>query len=193
MNAEQMIALAEEMSLDYSDGYYQRSKGQDSDGLYRSVILRDGYAFKAIKSTVNPDCIAEWDFYTLTTDEIRAMLAKPVYVSRNGRVIVVEEVRVGVYPDDEQALAELERSLRRLSKETYGFDYFCDFGTRNMGFTQDGRAVMIDWANFLHRFADYRNKQTSDYENRNKYDKLELATQLLELQRLRDGFRIGTL
>jgi len=90
MNVEQMIERAEKLSQEYTDG---RPDTRDfkREGCYRTCNISGGFAFKLAINTSGIGCNrAEWDFYAMTTDDVRKVLAKPRYISRNGKVIVFD-------------------------------------------------------------------------------------------------------
>src|SRR6185436_20732867 len=87
---EAMVARAEFLSEQY-DAHGKFMLESDAQGCTRACIIEKGYAFKAVhKAKESDQNRSEWDFYTMTTDEIRALLAKPLYISKNGRVLVME-------------------------------------------------------------------------------------------------------
>lgn len=145
MNANEMIARAEFLSQHYEDGKFQERSPRE--GAYRACLVEDGYAFKAVHNVrdVNANR-AEWDFYAMTTDEIRAKLAKPVYISRNGLVIVM----VAITPWRERKngfegnLSHWENELDELTKSTYGFNIGDTHGG-NWGVDSEGNVLMLDY------------------------------------------------
>lgn len=89
MQVDQMIAQAEALSLDY-DGETPNKKTK-LYGCYRTTVIDGGFAFKLSLSSNGVDCNrSEWDFYAMTTDAVRELLAKPRYISRNGKVVVFD-------------------------------------------------------------------------------------------------------
>lgn len=87
MEIEKMIAQAEKLSLDYNGE--KPNKTTKRYGCYRTTAINGGFAFKLSMNKGGIDCNrSEWDFYAMTTDKVRELLAKPRYISRNGKVIV---------------------------------------------------------------------------------------------------------
>ena len=90
MEIDQMIAQAEKLSLSYTDGMPD-TRDIYREGCYRTCDIDGGFAFKiSLRDTGTVCNRAEWDFYTMTTDDVREVLAKPRYISRNGKVIVFD-------------------------------------------------------------------------------------------------------
>ena len=122
MNVDEMIANAERLSLSYTERgrYTGRS---DACGSWRSVAYFDDYVVKSVQEAQDRDCQMEWDFYVGTTDEVRAFLAKPLYISRNGRSIVMEKLKPMQWEDDKAT----------------------NFGRRD-----DGTVVWLDYGNLIY-------------------------------------------
>ena len=155
MNAEEMIAHAESLSLDYTNGMHNRVSKRA--GLYRRVTVEGDYAFKAVHSEKDAEYNrAEWDFYTMTTDEIRAMLAKCVYISRNGNILVMERCTPWYERSehfDSEPLSEIERELDRATEHAHGF-VIGDLHGNNWGVREDGTVVVLDYGDVLYRVND---------------------------------------
>lgn len=167
MNADEMIAHAEAMSLNYNEnGWYQGDSGLN--GCSRSVELRGGFAFKAVFSARNRDNVAEWDFYTMTTDEVRQYLAKPVYISRNGRVIVMEELTVDI------AYSHIAKALVKATKKAHNFALY-DLHSGNFGQRADGTVVCLDYGNVTFNVMGGAPDPKSDYSTE------EMAMRLLSI------------
>src|SRR6185436_9865260 len=89
---------------------------------------------------------SEWDFYTMTTDEIRAMLAKPLYISKNGNVLVME--RLMPWHSSDASYDEREKQenvLNNATVQAYGF-VIGDFHGGNWGIHKDKRTLLLDYA-----------------------------------------------
>ena len=149
MNANEMIARAEFLSQQYNgEGIYQMISG--SSGCTRSVLIEGGYVFKAVHRTKDANQNrAEWDFYTMTTDEIRAKLAKPLYISRNGNIIVMEVLTPWYSRKDPKGdvyggLTQFEESLLNLTNSVHGF-HMGDLHGGNWGIRADGTVVLLDY------------------------------------------------
>ena len=109
-----MIARAEALSLDYDgDTPNKRTKRY---GCYRTTVIDGGFAFKLSLSSNGVDCNrSEWDFYAMTTDNVRELLAKPRYISRNGKVIVFDclTMREDLGRYDSESRIEFDSEARR--------------------------------------------------------------------------------
>lgn len=136
MNADEMVVYAESLS--------ERKDipaSNNGSGAYRCCFLRGGYAFKLSHQGEERANRAEYDFYAMTTDNIRRLLVKPLYISRNGAVIVMEQVKPHVpYPDYLPFVDDLQHELRT----TYGFG-FSDMGMFNIGTREDGSMCVMDY------------------------------------------------
>jgi len=85
-----MIAKAEKLSLSYTDGEPD-TRDIYREGCFRTCDIDGGFAFKIALTDTGTVCNrAEWDFYAMTTDDVREVLAKPRYISQNGKVIVLD-------------------------------------------------------------------------------------------------------
>tara|TARA_R110002094_G_scaffold192802_1_gene166744 strand:- start:454 stop:1005 length:552 start_codon:yes stop_codon:yes gene_type:complete len=114
MEIDQMIAQAEKLSLDY-DGDTP-NKMTKRYGCYRTTVIDGGFAFKLSLKKDGEDCNrSEWDFYAMTTDDVRELLAKPRYISRNGKVIVFDclTMREDLGKYDSETRIEFDRGARR--------------------------------------------------------------------------------
>jgi len=171
MNAQQMIDHAEKLSKDYDPGTGRIRKRSNRSGLYRHTFVEGGYAFKAVGRDGDNTCnVAEWDFYCMTTDEIRKWLAKPVYISENGNVIVMEVLKVRQdMPDNKQrAWSERagasERALIRLVERTHNGLCLSDLHGGNWGEDQNGTLKCLDYGYIAY-----------GAEHDGHYDKMTLA------------------
>jgi len=109
-----MILEAEKLSLSYTDGSPD-TRDVYREGCYRTCIIKGGFAFKIALADSGTVCNrAEWDYYSMTTDSVRKLLAKPRYISRNGKVIVFDCLTmhkdVGAYLSAERS--EFDRVAR---------------------------------------------------------------------------------
>lgn len=147
MNASEMVTHAEWLSEQYNeDGQYLHMT--TSTGCSRSVQIESGFAFKAVHSAKYfAQNRSEWDFYHMTTDEIRAMLAKPLYISRNGRVIVMEALTpwYGHKLRFTMDYDEIRAKLHILTDSAYGFK-IGDLHGGNWGVRKDGTVIALDYA-----------------------------------------------
>lgn len=148
MNASEMIALAEKMSHEYTDGRINNTS--ETAGAYREVFLHDQYAFKAVGRDCDIDTNrAEFDFYTMTTDEIRAKLAKPVYISRNGRVIVMERVTPWRKAQPELSAYKTASEIEAFVNKIHGCN-IGDLHDGNFGIRDNGEIVVIDYGSIMY-------------------------------------------
>ena len=160
MNVNEMIVLAERLSQSYDDkGFYNGSS--TAAGGWRSVLVTSKYAFKTVRCKADRDCQAEWDFYHMTTDAIRAFLSKPFYISHNGNTIVMEVLNVDLDSYGHAVSDRLNAKLSPLMYKTYGFD-FSDMKDLNVGQRDDGTVVMLDYGNIL---FDMRPNMDADFTN----------------------------
>ena len=122
MNIDEMIARAEKISLAYDEGGRPATKSPKG-GCYRGAVIEGGFAFKFANSNGGVECnLSEWDFYAMTTDSIRKLLARPRYISRNGKVIVLDCLvmiqDVGRYgSDDYNKFSTMARDARKVLSE----------------------------------------------------------------------------
>lgn len=145
MNASEMVARAESLSMDYSHGTFNRTS--ERRGASRTVIVEGGYAFKAVQNErYAGNNRVEWDFYHMTTDAIRAKLAKPLYISRNGNVIVMEALTPWRERNlDFERLGRYEREIDNLTRAEHGIDSIGDLHGGNWGIRDDGSVVVLDY------------------------------------------------
>jgi hypothetical protein len=121
-----------------------------SSGCTRSVLIEGGYVFKAVHRLKDANQNrAEWDFYTMTTDEIRAKLAKPLYISRNGNIIVMEVLTPWYSRKDPKGdvyggLTQFEESLLNLTNSVHGL-HIGDLHGGNWGIRADGTVLLLDY------------------------------------------------
>ncbi len=157
---------AEKLSRQYSEGYSGSmcySGPSEFSGCYRSVSMWDTVVFKAhILKTTTYECNRrEWEFYHEATAELQAMCVKPVYISKNGRVLVMERVEDTIRRwysnrglDHYDALVEFNDDLRRLIDEMNGTEDYEKSGkgmcrdnhAGNIGVTSDGELKWLDYA-----------------------------------------------
>lgn len=85
-------------------------------GASRTVYSHPDFpfvVFKITKSATNPSNKDEWDFYwNKANKKQRKILAKPLYISENGRVLIMERVRTTA-----KAKAEFNETLYSLDVE----------------------------------------------------------------------------
>jgi len=162
-----MVARAEFLSTEYNeDGSFKYDS--EHSGLYRTVFLEGQFAFKAA-CRKKFACLnqSEYDFYTMTTDEIRVCLVKPLYISKNGRVIVMELVN----PLGTESTLKVDQRLSNLMNNSYGFN-LSDLHEKNWGVRQDGTVVVIDYGEMEWRARDYVLQR--DRDPLRLYDKLAM-------------------
>lgn len=149
---------AEQISRQYVDGYFDGPR--TVSGASRSVSMWDDVVFKAHIRQSCQDNRREWDFYNGCTDELKTMCAKPLYISKNGRVIVMERVKSTIgswFPDYQDCLAalrEFNNKLVELIDAMNGTDDYLISGASlcsdnhasNVGVTSDGVYKWIDYA-----------------------------------------------
>lgn len=162
MNANEMVDHAEYLSLQYVEDRYQKITG--SSGCSRSVTIEGEYAFKAVHNAKNANQNrAEWDFYLMTTDEVRAKLAKPVYISRNGNVIVMEVLTPWTDRTDRDGtkyggLSRHETMIETLTNEAHGFA-MADLHGGNWGIRPDNTVVLLDYGWIEHKARQHEQEK----------------------------------
>lgn len=186
MNVDEMIALANHMASEYNE--YGRFKlTSKHSGVYRTVTLQDQYAFKAVTDAKDAGCNrSEFDFYCMTTDEIREKLARPVYLTQCGRVIVME--RVMPFKESEQRLdwcaSSLESQMDKLVKTVHGV-IIGDLHGGNFGVRANGDIVVVDYGSMFYTVRYWAYNQMTDMEKRAAdwaqpdYDRSLMADMLL--------------
>ncbi len=195
MNIDAMIVYAEYLSGQYkkaNDGKNEIfTMNSEKHGATRTCIISGNYAFKAVQVAKNAvENRSEWDFYAMTTDEIRAKLAKPLYISQNGRVIVME-VCTGWYertPAQRTTTGYLEpneEAVKLLVQNTHGFT-LQDLHGNNWGVTSDGRAVVLDYGSVTWEVGSFAWRKLSQEEktrisNPNNYEVLYQKDTLAEM------------
>lgn len=150
MNVNEMIAHAKFLASRFTavnDRCYQSfepemRKEAPFSGCSRSVFLIDEYAFKVVHSdgyTYNNR--AEWDFYATTTDDMRALLAKPLYITECGRVLVMEQL------DRANARGTIPAydNLCATQKLHYKGVILSDMHDGNFGVNKDGKVLLLDY------------------------------------------------
>tara|TARA_S200002703_G_scaffold2693_1_gene4168 strand:- start:3776 stop:4327 length:552 start_codon:yes stop_codon:yes gene_type:complete len=164
MNVEQMIERAEKLSHEYTNDE-PNERNHDREGCYRTCSISGGFAFKlAIRESGIGCNRAEWDFYTMTTDDVRKVLAKPRYISKNGKVIVFDcltmAIDVGTYgtpernefnkqADDcaDKLLATVRESHKHGINDLHNHNFGRDDGTGKMVCTDYGALAFAAEAN----------------------------------------------
>lgn len=173
MNADQMIAHAEKLSTDYGENGRLKTRSNRS-GLYRHTFVVDGYAFKVASIEGENDCnVAEWDFYSMTTDKVRKWLAKPLYITKNGNVIVMEVLKV---KEDERTdesewdwsckAGKGETKLRGIVEKAHNGLVLTDLHSGNWGEDPKGNLKCLDYGYIAYGAASKSGGQ---------YDKMALA------------------
>tara|TARA_R110002094_G_scaffold219098_2_gene190929 strand:+ start:739 stop:1290 length:552 start_codon:yes stop_codon:yes gene_type:complete len=160
---DQMIAQAEKLSLEY-DGDEPKLGRTPKQGCFRTALIDGGFAFKLSISKNGVACNrAEWDFYAMTTDEMREFLAKPRYISRNGKVVVFDclTMREDVGKPFSQAAEDFKQrayafasELQKVMRRTHTVSMF-DLHDGNFG-VDDGTDQMVctDFGHFAF-YADH--------------------------------------
>jgi len=178
MNANEMIEMAERLSEAYSPEGHYRGDSNVSNGGWRAVLVKDQYAFKTVRRKADRDCQIEWDFYTMTTDNVRDCLAKPFYISRNGCTIVMEKLTVCL-DENGSEWGDFEPGCRvaEIIGSTYGIEVSdtkaCNFGER-----EDGTVVMLDYGNLMYNVGEAYPKLDSTKNNYNRSDHMIPVAQL---------------
>ena len=157
MNVEEMISFANELA-DAKDTNEARAVAGKRDprygygeGSYRSVFLIGDYAFKFVQQQRNVYMNrAEMDLYALAPDEIKEWLAKPLFITANSRVIVMERLKPlrlvanASYSASADTLDKLARQMFPLHDKYGTTGAFSDMHYGNFGARGD-RAVLLDY------------------------------------------------
>lgn len=152
MNADEMVQLAERLSTSYDGCIYT---GESDDfGAWRSVKIFDDFVVKTVSHSEHKDCLFEWCFYTMVDDEVKNYLCKPLYISRNGRSVVMERLNILNDRDEYEKNENRIRELANLLSSRYGIKYLCDIRSGNVGYRKDGALVCSDYANLVHGLDD---------------------------------------
>jgi len=159
MNANEMVALAEELSLAYNDKGFS-SADYDSCGSWRNVRLKDQYAFKSVRQRNDPDCVLEWDTYIFIDERMRDFLAKPVYISRNGRTVVMDRLDTSISCEESGKFED--RFCAALKECGYTFT-IGDIKSANLGRRQDGTIVLLDYGNIGYDL-EFGEKSRANYQ-----------------------------
>ena len=181
MNANEMIALAERLSECYNERGSYTGDSNVTQGGWRSVLVMDQYAFKSVRNKKDRDCQIEWDFYTMTTDNVRDCLSKPFYISRNGCTIVMEKLTV-CKSDKGCDYGDFDAGCRvaEIIGSTYGVTISdtkpCNFGERE----EDGAVVMLDYGNLMY---DVKSSDTGIEAGKQNYNRTEHMVALQQLVR----------
>jgi len=146
-----------EIGIDPEDGWATAEiiKAQDTDGLYRHVILCDDIAYK-IEKDDNGCNRREFDLYHLVSPETRAMMAACIAISDCGRVLAMRRIDYtaqDAVDDTEQAdwhTDHFTEVLRyRLQEDGFSCDevqlLVSDNHPGNVGYNFDGEMVWIDY------------------------------------------------
>jgi hypothetical protein len=151
---------AEKLSRQYHPhGWYEGD--YSVEGCTRQVSMWENVVFKAHSNIVYCDNKLEWKFYNSSPSELREMCAKPLYISKNGRVLVMEripstlkndELWYSDYLDKEDALDNFNHKLVHLINKVYGkgvgLDSTDDNHSDNVGVTKTGELKWIDYAGY---------------------------------------------
>ena len=159
MNADEMIALAEQLSTRYNDKG-RTTATYDACGSWRNVVLRGDFALKSVQNFNDPDCILEWDTYIFIDERMREFLAKPAYISRNGRTIVMRRLSTPVSFEESESFAT--RFHKALRKCGYTFTVG-DIKPTNLGKREDGTIVLLDYGNIGYDL-EFGEKSFDNYE-----------------------------
>ncbi len=123
-------------------------------GAYRKVILDTEVVYKLTRNGTR-DVIAnrdEWNRYHAVPEEVRHLLAKPLYISDDGSVIVMERFRSTLKehnPDNVKSKDFEEMTARKFQAAgvdedlAYRILWDCHYG--NIGHKMDGTLALLDY------------------------------------------------
>jgi len=101
VDLETIKQVAEELATDivYDDngrlaGYEAEQEDDNCSGLYRTVIIQDGIAYKIQRRNPSNQNLREWKRYRLADPALRAIMAEALYLSNCRRVLAMECVEV---------------------------------------------------------------------------------------------------
>jgi hypothetical protein len=150
---------AEKLSRMYRCNEY--SGPSSTAGSYRSVYMSGSVVFKAVTRPSCQDNQREWKFYSESSDELKAMCVKPLYISENGRVIVMQRV-VSTLLDDskwycdsndrDDALETFNTIIGDMVRDEHdehaAWQALNDNHGDNVGVTETGELLWIDYAGY---------------------------------------------
>jgi hypothetical protein len=122
------------------------------EGNTRKVSIFPDYVIKTdIRENHYPFCQTEWEVYHSVADIIQVHLAKPFYISKNGRSLAMERVdQVGLYPNEEivQEIDDVRDTIKQImgddvAKYLLSDDCSFNFGRRRQ---RGGNLVYMDYA-----------------------------------------------
>ncbi len=154
-----LVTQAESLAANFKeDGSYNAPYSETAkhpSGMYRFAIV-ENVVYKVAFGKNGRQCNqAEFDFYVMTTDSIRAKLAKPLYVSRNGNVIVMERLKMKENmngPEYNAFISDCDKTRIELIAEindAYGFR-FKDSHDGNFGRNSNGDVVCSDYGSIAY-------------------------------------------
>jgi len=163
MEPQQIIDIAERLSESYVEGDYgwgPRKRFDESQltpatlgfpyiratcGTTRTVLIGEKIVFKAVTNGSSTHCnIFEWELYSIVPDWARPHFCRPLYISRNGRVIVMERLATGVTGVEIKNLKN--RFREKISDAGEISRLFSDDIPINLGF-KNGQIQFLDYAN----------------------------------------------
>lgn len=124
-------------------------------GCYRSVWLFDDWVIKFARQ--NPDNRHEWDVYRDMPKEVRELMAAPLAISDDSRVLIMERMGKTLaqethdFDTRERLACEFNKTLREALTTYAGFSpYECDIITgdnhnNNIAFDKTGNLRWIDY------------------------------------------------
>ena len=141
----------------------RRNHRTDTKGATRWVMFFGDYVLKIERGTSSfgeNSNKAEWDLYTILTDDQRKFFAKPLYITETGKVLVMERITARLdapcnAPDYGTMLDEMRNAFTR---DGY-YLVTGDMHGNNVGWNPKmGRWQCLDYGGWCHcgDFHDYR-------------------------------------
>jgi hypothetical protein len=141
----------------------RRRHRADAKGATRWVMFFGDYVLKIEKGDSNfgdKSNRAEWDFYTVLTDDQRKLYAKPVYITENGKVLVMERITNRLdAPRTAPDYGVLIDEIRDAFPERARWEVLADLHGNNVGWnSRIGRWQVLDYGGWCHcdDFDDHR-------------------------------------
>jgi len=167
----QISKMVRDLALEsYGDnGYLHDHVEYDVHGAFRAVRVFDGFAIKFARASYQAvQNRAEWDTYRKFPESVKTVAAKPICISKCGRVMAIEAVtttlraahrddnRGGGQPEwwetEQTELCEFNEKLLALLTRDGGFSddeirtLMCDNHGNNIGVRENGELCWIDYA-----------------------------------------------
>jgi len=118
-------------------------------GLYRYVLIKNKVAYKISRFVKEDHNIREWRFYFNAPEELRPLLAKPLYITPCHGVMAMEYIPILLESCEVDHLEAANHKIRSILRHYYDHDQVwmltSDNHGRNLGMV-DGQYKWIDYA-----------------------------------------------